>query len=91
LIAAKQKQKERHMSEPTKPEANPDDLTKKSEPESTDLTEAELDRMSGGSTFVLTSAPTVSSSNSLVGAPTDQLGKPSKTGPSSVDDWLDHV
>jgi len=37
------------MSEQTKPEANLDDLTKTAEPGSSDLKEAELDRVSGGS------------------------------------------
>ena len=37
------------MNEQTKPEANPDDLTKTTEQGSIDLTEEELDRVSGGS------------------------------------------
>ena len=36
------------LSEETKPEVNPDDLTKTTEPESTELTEEELNRVSGG-------------------------------------------
>jgi len=36
------------MSEHTKPEANPDDLTKTTDPGSIDLTEEELSRVSGG-------------------------------------------
>ena len=50
MTAAEQKEEERTMSEQTKPEANPDDLTKTTETGSIDLTEKELDRVSGGTT-----------------------------------------
>ena len=36
------------MSDETKPEVNPDDPTKTTEPESSELTEEELNRVSGG-------------------------------------------
>ncbi|HLN02471.1 MAG TPA: hypothetical protein VK335_24500 [Bryobacteraceae bacterium] len=36
------------MSEPTKPESKPDDLTKTTEPNSIELTEEDLKRVSGG-------------------------------------------
>jgi hypothetical protein len=36
------------MSEETKPEVNPDDATKTTEPESNELTPEELNRVSGG-------------------------------------------
>jgi len=50
-MAAEQKEKERPMSEQTKPEANPDDLTKTTEPNSIELTEKDLKRVSGGALF----------------------------------------
>jgi hypothetical protein len=48
LTAAKRKEEDKFMNEQTKPEANPDDLTKTTETGSIDLTEQELDRVSGG-------------------------------------------
>jgi hypothetical protein len=48
LTAAKRKEEDKFMNEQTKPEANPDDLTKTTETGSIDLTEEELDRVSGG-------------------------------------------
>jgi hypothetical protein len=48
LTAAEQKEEARTMSEQTKPEAKPDDLTKTTKTGSIDLTEEELSRVSGG-------------------------------------------
>ena len=48
LTAAEQKEEDKFMNEQTKPEAKPDDLTKTTETGSIDLTEQELDRVSGG-------------------------------------------
>ena len=47
MTAAKRKEEDKFMNEQTKPEANPDDLTKTTETGSIDLTEQELDRVSG--------------------------------------------
>jgi len=48
LIDSEQKEEDRFMSEPTKPESKPDDLTKTTEPNSIELTEEDLKRVSGG-------------------------------------------
>jgi len=47
-IADEKKEKENFMSEQTKPESKPDDLTKTTEPKSIELTEEDLKRVSGG-------------------------------------------
>jgi len=52
LTAAERKEEDKFMNEQTKPEANPDDLTKTTETGSIDLTEKELDRVSGGRIYV---------------------------------------
>jgi len=48
LTAAQQKKEDKFMNEQTKSESKPDDLTKASEPRSTDLTAEELEQVSGG-------------------------------------------
>jgi hypothetical protein len=48
LTAAKQKEEDKFMNEQTKSDSKPDDLTKASEPRSTDLTPEELEQVSGG-------------------------------------------
>jgi hypothetical protein len=48
LTAAKRKEEDKFMNEQTKSESKPDDLTKTTETGSIDLTEQELDRVSGG-------------------------------------------
>jgi hypothetical protein len=48
LTAAKQKEEDKFMNEQTKSESKPDDLTKTTEPRSTELTAEELELVSGG-------------------------------------------
>jgi hypothetical protein len=48
LTAAKQKEEDKLMNERTKAESKPDDLTKTSDPQSTELTAEELELISGG-------------------------------------------
>jgi len=55
--AAEQKEEDQFMSEQTKSESKPDDLTKTTEPRSTELTAEELEQVSGGKEASLPGGP----------------------------------